>query len=270
MKLRCPVCHSSNSLEAYAADEAGRALLVLLADSGPLFRPLVHYLGCFRAAGRDLAHDRALRLGREVLELGADPRALAAALVETIEAMRAKREQGDVRPLKNHNYLKRVLEGMPALAPPSALQPSGHGALTSPAAPTARARSKTLIADQVLADWAGEHWLRIEVAHGLRALLALPLYKSPEADAVDRTASLWERELSRCGVEIEQIDRERVQRGFSGLISAAKGKFPEPAELLPYLPRRQDCAKLPEPPPNAESIARAKALAAAAIKQFGG
>ncbi len=268
MKLRCPVCHSGNSIEAYAADEAGRDLLLLLAGSGPLFRPLAHYLGCFRSGGRDLAHDRALRLGREVLELGADPRALAAALVETVEALRLKREAGDVRPLKNHNYLKRVLEGMPALAP--ALQSSGQSALTSPATPTARARSKTLIADQVLADWAGEHWLRIEVAHGLRALLALPLYKAPEADAVDRTASLWERELSRCGVEIEQVDRERVQKGFSGLISAAKGKFPEPGELLPYLPRRCERDKLPAPPPNAEEIERGRQFMRDAVNRFGG
>lgn len=268
MKLRCPVCHSSNSIEAYTADEAGRELLLLLAGSGALFRPLVHYLGCFRAAGRDLAHDRALRLAREVLDLGADPRALGAALVETVEAMRAKREQGDVRPLKNHNYLKRVLEGMPALAP--ALQPSGQSALTSPAAPSARTRSKTLIADQVLADWAGEHWLRVEVAHGLRALLALPLYKSPEADAIDRTASLWERELSRCGVEVESVDRERLQKGFGGLISAVKGKFPEPSELLPYLPRRIERDKLAAPGPSAEEIERGKQFMAEAIKRFGG
>ena len=84
MKLRCPVCHASNSLEAFTADDAGRELLVLLASTGPLFRPLVAYLGLFRPASRDLSHDRALRLAREVVDLGADPRAMAAALAEPV------------------------------------------------------------------------------------------------------------------------------------------------------------------------------------------
>lgn len=108
---RCPVCHSQISLEAVCQDEAGRELLGLLANlPGEASRALVQYLGLFRPEKRDLANDRALRLAREALALCADSLRLSAAMAETVEAIRAK--SGAV-PMKNHNYLRRVLEGMP-------------------------------------------------------------------------------------------------------------------------------------------------------------
>ena len=148
MKLRCPVCHASNSLEAFTADDAGRELLVLLASTGPLFRPLVAYLGLFRPASRDLSHDRALRLAREVVDLGADPRAMAAALADTVEAMRAKRDGGQVKPLTNHNYLRKVLETV-AGAPPAVGAQHAAPLQQQPAAP----RSKRAQGIASLEDW---------------------------------------------------------------------------------------------------------------------
>ena len=112
---RCPVCHSQISLEAVCQDEAGRELLGILANlPGEASRALVQYLGLFRPEKRDLSNDRALRLAREVLALCADSLRLSAAMAETVEAIRAK--SGAV-PMKNHNYLRRVLEGMPAAMP---------------------------------------------------------------------------------------------------------------------------------------------------------
>ena len=148
MKLRCPVCHASNSLEAFTADDAGRELLVLLASTGPLFRPLVAYLGLFRPASRDLSHERALRLAREVVDLGADPRAMAAALTDTVEAMRAKRDGGQVKPLTNHNYLRKVLETV-AGAPPAVGAQHAAPLQQQPAAP----RSKRAQGIASLEDW---------------------------------------------------------------------------------------------------------------------
>lgn len=108
---RCPVCHSQISLEAVCQDEAGRELLGVLANlPGEASRALVQYLGLFRPEKRDLSNDRALRLAREALALCADSLRLSAAMAETVEAIRAK--SGAV-PMKNHNYLRRVLEGMP-------------------------------------------------------------------------------------------------------------------------------------------------------------
>ena len=112
---RCPVCHSQISLEAVCQDEAGRELLGILANlPGEASRALVQYLGLFRPEKRDLSNDRALRLAREALALAPDCLRLSAAMSETVEAIRAK--SGAV-PMKNHNYLRRVLEGMPVAMP---------------------------------------------------------------------------------------------------------------------------------------------------------
>lgn len=115
MRLRCPVCHAEAALEAWAEDEAAREMMALLAGlDAPLGRALAAYLGLFRSKSRALSWERAVRLAREVLSLGLDEAVLSQALSDTVEAMRQKREAGDIRPLENHNYLKRVAESVAA------------------------------------------------------------------------------------------------------------------------------------------------------------
>ena len=129
---RCPICHSRISLEALVQDEAGRELLALVArldtETGAA---LVSYLGLFRPASRDLANERALRLAGETLALvlAADTARLAIALSETVEALRGKQPR---RPLKNHNYLRRVLESVRQPGRRAADRPSVR-AVTEPA-----------------------------------------------------------------------------------------------------------------------------------------
>ena len=108
---RCPVCHARIDLHACVQDDAGRELLALLVKVTPaLGRALVQYLTLFRAANRDLANSRALRLAKDALDIQADPYLLAAAMQDTVEAVQSKRQAGDGSPLKNHNYLKSVLK----------------------------------------------------------------------------------------------------------------------------------------------------------------
>lgn len=125
MRLRCPVCHAEAALEAWAEDEAAREMMGLLSGlEATLGRALVAYLGLWRSPSRALAWERALRLAREVLALEPDAARLAAALSQTVEQLRGKREAGDGRALSSHGYLKRVLEGMPRAAQAlPALQP---------------------------------------------------------------------------------------------------------------------------------------------------
>lgn len=115
MRLRCPVCHAEAALEAWVEDDAAREMMGLLsALDATLARPLVAYLGLFRSGSRALSWERALRIARDVLALDANALRLAAALSQTVEQLRVKRDAGDVRPLTGHNYIKRVLEGMPS------------------------------------------------------------------------------------------------------------------------------------------------------------
>lgn len=109
---RCPVCHSRINLEQLCQDESGRQLLALLAGLDTATgTALVSYIGLFRSANRDLANDRALRLVRETLALEA-AQWLTPALQMTVESIRLKRETSQAKVLANHNYLKRVLEGV--------------------------------------------------------------------------------------------------------------------------------------------------------------
>lgn len=145
---RCPVCHSRLSLEALVQDEAGRDLLALLARlEKSTATALVTYMGLFRSSSRDLANDRALRLANEALEL-AEPNALTAGLVHTVESMRAKQQLGHFKPLSNHNYLKRVLESE---------QGADIAALPQGVAPASKQQARAIVSHSVMdvnnTDW---------------------------------------------------------------------------------------------------------------------
>jgi hypothetical protein len=134
MIFHCPLCHGAFSIEALVQDQAGRDLLCLIVKAGPLAPALFAYLSLFRSEKRALAFDRAHRLAVEVLDLPASPEQLAAALAETVESLRTKREQGQAKPLKNHNYLKRVLESVPF----AVTSPSVHSIQETTPAPTSK------------------------------------------------------------------------------------------------------------------------------------
>ena len=135
MDIRCPCCHSTFGLEHINEDEALREMMALLADlPRDTSRPLVAYVGLFRGKTRATAYERQLRLAREALALAGDMGLVGAALSETVEAIRAKRDSGeDTRPLRNHNYLKRVVESLGA---------RGVGVVQSVAAPEQAAPSR--------------------------------------------------------------------------------------------------------------------------------
>jgi hypothetical protein len=116
MNLKCPVCHARFSIEQLTQDEAARELLGMRPSMLPSLMP---YLTLFRTGKRDLAFDKALQLVKEVAGLGASPAQLEHALSETVTSIKAKRDEGQFQPLKNHNYLKKVFQAMPVDAVPA-------------------------------------------------------------------------------------------------------------------------------------------------------
>lgn len=110
MKLaRCPICHADIHLDALMEDEAGREMLGILANlPGGAAKALVAYIGLFRPEKSNLSNSRAVKLANEVLEQHRPGRVLTHALSETVERIRAKRQQGDKKPLSNHSYLREV------------------------------------------------------------------------------------------------------------------------------------------------------------------
>jgi hypothetical protein len=114
VNVSCPCCHARFPFEAAVQDDAAREVMGLLAPLDPgLARLLLTYIGFFRAAGRQLAWDRALKLMRGALEL-APPQVLDPALAEATSSLDDKRAQAGWVPLSNHNYLKRVVESTTA------------------------------------------------------------------------------------------------------------------------------------------------------------
>ncbi len=255
MTLTCPCCHATVSLEVMVQDESARELLALRGQVPATVWPhLIAYLGLFRSRSRALAWSRALRLAREALALEADPVRLAAALAETVEAMRAKREAGDVRPLKNHNYLRRVLESVEAATTSDVTlvaQEAGTG--TCGAGP----RGKRAQAIAALQQWAGDDWLRREIAHGLQALVALSRPGTPGADTITLTADVWEVAIrGNYRMEVAEVDAPRLNAAFKGLIKQPLKDWPEPAALAPHMPARPDVDRLPAPPRSDEETRR--------------
>lgn len=252
------------NLEAYTADEAGHELLVTLSHSGPLFRPLVAYLGLFRPASRDLSHERALRLAKEALALldqGASPAGLQRALTETVEAMRQKRDGGQIKPLTNHNYLKKVLETVGA-------EPAAVTEYVTSETPAPRGKRAQALAS--LADWGRAGWLEQALADGLAALLTLGLDGAPAADIVCRTADVWRFAVEKSGCRVEAVDRPRVTQGFASLLQQPLKRWPEPAALVACLPRRPERQKLDEPPLSDAQRAAGKAALDKLIKELSG
>jgi hypothetical protein len=147
MTLRCPYCHAHATPEAFTEDAAARELLGLIAQRRTTPPSLMAYLTLFRTGKRDLTYVRSLTLAHEAMELTADMAQLEHALAETVEALRQKRDEGQGKPLKGHNYLKRVLESTPAAVATTALTTSESDS-TRPAA-----RSKTASAIGRLETW---------------------------------------------------------------------------------------------------------------------
>lgn len=151
MKLRCPACGTSASLDVLLAHDGARdALAQVFRLSGALGGALVRYLGLFRPEARELSLDRVARLLSEVLpdlqagritRKGAVHDAPPEAWIWAIEQAVAARDSGRLAlPLKGHGWLYEVI---------STWRPVAGQALvtTNPAAiPTGRGMSRTLSA----------------------------------------------------------------------------------------------------------------------------
>lgn len=261
MTITCPQCYAESSIETAIESEAGRDYARLLLSQPPAIqRALSAYVWMFRTAKRNLSYERRLKLAGEVLALGADPRALAAALSETVEALRAKREAGDVRPLTGHNYLRRVLESV-TLSPVPAVGVTHES-------PVPAIHGKRRQAVEVLREWAAGSPLRMVVANGLTGLVVLGRPGTPAADIIAMTADLWLHWATKHGLVESEEDCARLYSAFSSLVQQPMKEWPEPASLAAHLPRRQPQARIEATPKSAEEIERERAAAIAAREEF--
>lgn len=116
MKLaRCPICRTHLHLDSLISDDAGRDLLTQISRLDKrLSQAAVSYIALFRPEKSDLSNARANKLLNETLALHKNSACLTKALSDTVQSLRAKRQQQvaagqTAKPLANHNYLKQVL-----------------------------------------------------------------------------------------------------------------------------------------------------------------
>lgn len=93
-------------------------------------------------------------------------------------------------------------------------------------------------------------WLRMEIGIAFNQFLCLRLGNTPAVEMLPFTAESWVETIGE-GMT-EQLDRERIKAGFKQLYRTLKW-WPQPAELLNILPRRQ------APPPSAKAKAAEEA-----------
>lgn len=125
VKLVCPACGATHSLEALLTDVSAReAVAAALALPAPLADRVLRYLALFRPAQRALSWDRAAKLLQELLgavkagHVERKGRSWAAPLElwqAALDQMLAGREQLTL-PLKSHGYLFEVVAGLSSRA----------------------------------------------------------------------------------------------------------------------------------------------------------
>lgn len=251
MNLICPCCHSRYSVDAVLQDESARDLLTLRGSLPPrIWNPLIAYLGLFRSETRALAWDKALKLSREIQEMGiasGEWEKLENALCETVESLR----QRGGRPLKTHNYLKRVFENSNPLQSPLCHRGEAEGRGVAP-------RSKAAQAIKRLDEWADTDWLRRSIGMGLSAMIAQSLKFAPAAEIITANADIWYVSL-KSSLTIEEIDSPRIEKAFLLLVPKLT-EWPQPKQLIELLPPRPERQKIRHIPTESDRQAGLDAM----------
>lgn len=237
--VTCPHCHTAMPLEALSEDVCARELFGLVVKLGSAGGPLTAYLTLFKPRVQALRWSRALALAMEVRDkaqaAGATPEQLALALVDTVEAMRQKRQSPGWKPLTSHNYLWRVLESRAAQGDQGPTLPAPGAGGTAPKSRTAQ------VVEQLRAMSAPEGveaWFAATIYRGLSDLVAAAVDGIPAYDMLPELAQQWATELwpRRPWRESHRLHgRERLRQAFRQLIEG--GRWPTQRDLLGFVPQ---------------------------------
>ena len=121
MRMTCPACGATTSLDALLGHEAARSALVQALEQTPAGRRLVRYIALFRPAERALSWDRTANLLGELLDMMKAARverhgrlwaAPEGVWIAALDEILAQRDAGKLRtPLKSHGYLLEIIAG---------------------------------------------------------------------------------------------------------------------------------------------------------------
>ena len=243
MKVKCPSCGASMSLDVLIAhDEARDALVALSGISDELVKACLKYLTLFRPAERDLTFARVAKLVGEIApmirtaeisrnrQIHPAPReAWIWAFNRCLEA----RDAGKLKPpLTSHGYL---LENITFWSPEKTA--GMEVAVSGTAVQAIGQNSKLRQGVNALNQWAGGDWIKQELAAGLSVLATLNMNGRPAATDLPAIAELWYQQIiGREEQYVEAFDRVRFQTAFK--VFLASKEWPNASDLIRSLPMR--------------------------------
>ena len=248
MKTKCPNCGAIHSLDSLLAVEDAADLMAVLAGlDAAIGKAALRYLGLFRPARSQLSFGRAAKLLAELMpdirrgaisRNGTEYPAPPAAWLYGFQTALDARDAGRLKlPLKSHGWLYEVVggwQGGPHPGPPPRAEEGMN--VRQPVRTPATADSKLRQGVADLADWAGDDWLRQELAAGLAKLSAMNLQGRPAAQDLAVVANLWLERLEKREKWVAEFDRSRLQTAFRALQDT--DKWPNAGDLIRNLPPR--------------------------------
>ena len=243
MKVKCPSCGASMSLDVLIAhDEARDALVALSGISDELVKACLKYLTLFRPAERDLTFARVAKLVGEIapmIRVGEISRnrqtypAPREAWIWAFNRCLEARDAGKLKPpLTSHGYL---LENITFWSPEKTA--GMEVAVSGTAVQAIGQNSKLRQGVNALNQWAGGDWIKQELAAGLSVLATLNMNGRPAAADLPAIAELWYQQIiGRDEQYVEAFDRVRFQTAFK--VFLASKEWPNASDLIRSLPMR--------------------------------
>ncbi len=148
---------------------------------------------------------------------------------------------GLFRPAKSQLSWSRTAKLLNELMPSIKAESVERDGVSYPA-PAAAVNTKLRQGVHALTQWAGEDWLKQEIAAGFSLLAAQNLKGRPAAQDLPVLAALWEQRLMEHAVArgevklIAETDRMRIQTAFKALQDTQE--WPNVIELIRALPPR--------------------------------
>ena len=266
MNIKCPNCGAVHSLDSLIGNDGAAELVkAVLEFDAAVGKAAVRYIGLFRPAKSQLTFSRTAKLLGELLpdiqagQISRDGTACPApaeAWLYGFQTALNARDAGRLKtPLKSHGYLYEII---------SHWRPSETADMptTQPTAADTAGSTKLRQGVNALSQWAGEDWLKQEIAAGFAVLAAMNLKGRPAAQDLAVVAGLWVQRLeSREEKPVEQFDRIRFQTAFKALHDVTQ--WPNVVDLIRNLPPRLiPRAMLEKPKPDRvkgrEEIAKVK------------
>ena len=243
MKVKCPSCGASLSLDVLIAhDEARTALVALSGISDELVRGCLKYLTLFRPSEKDLTFARVAKLVGEIApmiraaEISRNRRIYPApreAWIWAFNRCLEARDAGKLKPpLTSHGYL---LENITFWSPEKTA--GMEVAVSGTTVQAIGQNSKLRQGVNALNQWAGGDWIKQELAAGLSVLATLNMNGRPAATDLPAIAELWYQQIiGRDEQYVEAFDRVRFQTAFK--VFLASKEWPNASDLIRSLPMR--------------------------------